>query len=407
MVTSYPPSLNGIANYSAKLCKAMVNVNKNLQILVLSDAQQNITSNDKIKVIKVWRRNSLLCPLTIFRGILKWKTNVIWLQHDYWLYGRNIYSIAFPTLLLMIRLINRPVVVTMHSVIPRKELTKTFFKKHRIGGLVLVVFYRWFVWLYTKLIDLLSSAVIVHQEIAKNVLISDYGFNVKKTVVIPHGVERFDDNRSLDQEEAKKRLGFSNKYVLLLFGQIRRGKGIEYAIKAMQKILTAHSSSVLLIAGLYDPCLSPESTGYLEELFTLSESMRLNDAVVFVKNLPEENVATYFAAADICLLPYTEDEILAASGPLSMAMSFAKPIVATRVRRFTELLRDKENALLVPPANPESLAEAIITLLERPELRSKFSYSLRATIEKLSWERVANQALAIINRICGLARERG
>ncbi len=388
-ISSYPPPPTGVAAYTARLCLALAALK--VEITVFTDTYDCYTGG--ISVIKAWSRNSFTYSLRLFNIIAQNSFDVVHIQHEYWLYGRGIYSVEFLFLLALLKLLAKPIVVTMHCVVPRGELSKAFFYKHGLGS-KLILIKRMYVVLYTKLIGSISSKVIVHSNIAKGILAGNYGFDWAKVSVIHHGIESFKANRQLSQESAKHKLGIFDEDMLLFFGQIRLGKGIERAIKAMEKVVQRRPSCCLVVAGKYDSILSPESAGYLDELVSLTKDLNLSDNVIFRTDISEADIPTYYDAADIFLLPYTESEIVAASGPLSIAVSKGKLIIATKIKRFLDTLRDGENSLLVPPSDSNCLADAILLLLENPELGKRLSQKLRKIVSARSWNRIASRTLA-------------
>ena len=70
-----------------------------------------------------------------------------------------------------------------------------------------------------------------------------------------------------------------------------------------------------------------------------------------------------FRQASIVVLPYIE---ATQSGVIPLAYSYAKPVVATRVGALAEVVDDGKTGRLVPPADSESLAAAIVELLRDP-----------------------------------------
>jgi len=392
IISSYPPPPTGVATYTSKLCSALAGLG--VKITVLSNTESS--SRSKVRVVRAWRENSVTYPLRVLGYVASGGFDIIHIQHEYWLYGRGFRSVMFPLLLLLLRLLKRPFVVTMHCVIPRMELSKDFFKRHRLGENMTVI-KRLYVVLYNKLVCLFASKVFVHLNIARDVLINDYAFNPKKVATIPHGADFV--GRRTDQEKAKKKLGLDGKYVLLIFGEIRRGKGIEYAINSMQGVLKETLPCILVVAGMHDPQISPESAGYLEELTTLTRDLRLESHIKFRTNLSDREVMLYFSATDVAIFPYIEDEIIAASGPMLTALGYGKPVTATKLRRFSDYLKDEENALIVPPADSSSLAEAVISLLRNGESRDKFSEFSRGLTKSLCWKEVAGKTVAMYNKL--------
>jgi glycosyltransferase involved in cell wall biosynthesis len=340
-----------------------------------------------VTVIKAWDEDDAAYPLKLFKQVALNGCDVIHIQHEYWLYGRGIHSMAFLLLMLLLKFLRKPVIITMHCIIPRSELTGAFFKKHRLGIRHARLKRGCFIF-YNVLIGIMASKIIVHSNMARQVLVNDYGIKSDKVIVIPHGSESF--NAELD-----RRVEDEDEKVILCFGEIRRGKGIEYAIDAMPKVLERNTSCRLLVAGMYDTKISPESAGYLEELMARVEHLKLRDQVEFRTNITDEEVSLYFSKASIVIFPYVEDEIIAASGPLLTAMSFGKPIVATRLRRFTGYLVNGENSLIVEPANPTGLADAIISILRNDELRGKLSASALKYAREISWRIIAKRTLSV------------
>jgi glycosyltransferase involved in cell wall biosynthesis len=73
--------------------------------------------------------------------------------------------------------------------------------------------------------------------------------------------------------------------------------------------------------------------------------------------VPDEEVATYFAAADVVVLPYLR---ATQSGITQVALGLGVPMIASRVGGLPEAVREGENGLLVPPGDPAALAAAIV-----------------------------------------------
>jgi glycosyltransferase involved in cell wall biosynthesis len=385
MVSSYPPPPIGIATYTKFLCRALAS--RGVKVVVLSN--RTPIKKPGVTVVKAWD-GPTLSPLRLLKSIASVKPDIIHIQHEYWFYGRGVLSTLFPTVLVLLKALMRPIIVTLHCVIPRAELTGSFFEKHRLGNKMILA-KKLYLTFYNVLLNLLATRTIVHSNIAKDILIIDYAFNRRKLRVIPHGAHLTTNMCYINNWSEKS-------HKLLVFGQIRRGKGIEYIIRAMPEIMKA-APCKLIIAGLYNVDLSPESAGYLEEIRDLVMQLGLNGCVDFKLNVAEEKVKDLFSVASVIVLPYIENEIIAASGPVLTAMSFGKPIVATRLRRFTGYLRNGENALLVEPAKPSELAKAVISILSNGELRKRLSRSALKSVETISWRRVAKQTLSIYQEL--------
>jgi len=108
----------------------------------------------------------------------------------------------------------------------------------------------------------------------------------------------------------------------------------------------------------------------------LRRGLRTSGRVRLVGERPD--AAECAAAADVCVVPSRWEEAfcLAAAEPLVRG----RPLVATRVGALPELVRDGVTGLLVPPASPTELADAILHLLDDPELAATLGRAGRASM---------------------------
>ncbi len=104
--------------------------------------------------------------------------------------------------------------------------------------------------------------------------------------------------------------------------------------------------------------------------------------------VPFSEVAGYFAAADVLVLPYRH---VSQSGVLFLALAHGLPVVATRVGALPEVLRDGESGLLVPPESPRALAEALVRLFGDGDLRRRLAAGGRAVAARHAWPSIAER----------------
>lgn len=183
---------------------------------------------------------------------------------------------------------------------------------------------------------------------------------------------------TVEKAVARKRLGISAKNVILYFGYVRRYKGVMVLIEAMRRIQESASEigeTVLLIVGeFYD-----EEEKYRDRVRELNLESCIRFAADYVAN---EEVAQYFCAADVVVLPY-----LAAtqSGIAQIAYNFDKPLIATDVGGLAEVVIHEKTGFIIPPDDPQALAEAIIKFyLENRE--EEFSVNVKIEKRAYSWE---------------------
>ncbi len=113
--------------------------------------------------------------------------------------------------------------------------------------------------------------------------------------------------------------------------------------------------------------------------------------------IEEASIPTYFRAATVVALPYTNID---QSGAALTAMSLGTPLVASRIAGLEELITAAECGNLVPVGDPEALATGLETLLADPALRERMARNARYYAETaLSWDRIAEATLTTYHAI--------
>ncbi len=201
-----------------------------------------------------------------------------------------------------------------------------------------------------------------------------------RILITPHPPAR-GFGEPIDKEKAKSRLGLSGN-TLLFFGLIRNYKGLPGLLEALPLVLRRVDCTLLIVGEFYDgrgPCLN-----LINEL-GLASKVRLIDRFI-----PNDEVALYFSAADLVVLPY---ESATQSGIVPIAFAFERPVVATRVGGLPEAVRDGETGLLVEPRNPAALAGAIARFYEE-KMEPTFRHNILQH-EHFSWGELARTLEAL------------
>ena len=93
----------------------------------------------------------------------------------------------------------------------------------------------------------------------------------------------------------------------------------------------------------------------------------------------------YFLAADLVVLPYVS---ATQSGIVQIAYNYDRPVVSTNVGGLPEVVRDGETGYLVPPGDPQALADAIIRFFDTDRAQT-FTAAVALEKRKYSWDRLA------------------
>ena len=169
--------------------------------------------------------------------------------------------------------------------------------------------------------------------------------------------------------------------VLLFFGFVRPYKGLPILLQAMEKI-ASHLSVRLLVVG--------EFWGDRKPYDELADSLGISSKVTIVDEyVPNEELSKYFNAADLVVLPYIS---ASGSGVAQLAYGFGKPVVASDVGSLGEVIQDGVNGRLVPPGNPDALADAVIECLDERRLKGLHQEAAR-TKERFSWGKMIELVL--------------
>jgi hypothetical protein len=211
--------------------------------------------------------------------------------------------------------------------------------------------------------------------------------------VIPHGIP---DMPLESPAVARERLGIEARWMLLTFGLLAPGKGIEHVIAALPTILAEHPDALYVVLGATHPQLvRSEGEAYRERLAGLAAELGVQDRVLFLDRymaLPE--LLAFIAAADLYITPYlNQDQIT--SGTLAYAFGCGKPVISTPYWHAAELLADGRG-VLVPFSDAAAIARETIALLGDDGRRSELARRAWQAGRDMTWARVADRYVAAL-----------
>jgi hypothetical protein len=208
-----------------------------------------------------------------------------------------------------------------------------------------------------------SDALVVMTQRGQGILHNTYQVAREKIHVIPHGIP---DQPFVDPNFYKDQFGVAGRPMMLTFGLLSPGKGIEYGIEALPEILAHHPDLVYVILGATHPNLvRAEGETYRLSLERLAQSLGVENNVIFVNRyVDDQQLIEYIGAADIYLTPYLNPAQIT-SGTLAYCYGAGKAVVSTPYWHAEELLAG-ERGVLVPFRDGSAIAAAVTGLLSEP-----------------------------------------
>lgn len=165
-------------------------------------------------------------------------------------------------------------------------------------------------------------------------------------------------------------------------GLFRYKKGLVHLFKALAS-LDGGLDYTLLMAGDY---FAPED----REAHTRAlERHGLTARTVMTGRIPPERMGDYLRLFDVVVYP----SLFSEGCPISLleAMALGRAVIASRVAAIPEIIRDRENGLLVEPGSSSEIAAAVLELVREPALAARLGEGARRTALELNGEREARQ----------------
>jgi len=208
--------------------------------------------------------------------------------------------------------------------------------------------------------------------------------HTQTVTVLPNAadVESFD--KQVDVLALKASLGLEDKFIIVYTGTLQVWYALEDIIAALPFVLSEVPSAYLLIAG------EGQAREALEDL---ALRLGLSGKVRFLGYINHNKIPELLSIADVAVAPYKEVGMPFFNSPIKLFeyLGAGKAIVATNLGQITEIVKDRQTALLVKPGSKEEFANAIVRLARDVQLRNFLEKNAKREAQKYSWTNYAGQ----------------
>ncbi len=365
-VSTYPPRECGIATFTSNLTDAIFKLygepsekGKDVQIVALSDEGEEYRYGKEVLFEIRAHNRSDYRKAADFLNLSE--TDLVCIQHEFGIFGGDDGSF----ILSLAENLKKPIALVLHTILdkPGENQKKVLSQLCSLS---------------TKIIVLANKGV----ELLKDV----YDVPEEKIKMISHGAP---DVPFLDPSYYRDDFQMGGREVMMTFGLIGPGKGIEVAIKSMVEVVKEFPEAIYLIVGETHPVIKRErGEEYRISLKRLVNKLDLEKNIIFHNRFVTlEQLIKYLVMADIYVTPYLSREQIS-SGTLSYAVACGKATVSTDYWYAEELLSD-ERGIIVPIGDEKALTEAVLKLLRDEQLRDRIRKRAYQYGRSMIWKEVA------------------
>ncbi len=238
-----------------------------------------------------------------------------------------------------------------------------------------------------------ANAVIAVSQYVANRIADQYGVSPDRIHVISNGIDTSVFTPPIYSASQRETKDNSAWCWVLYVGRLHIRKGILQLLRAFHLARQTNPALRLKLVG----------NGPLEETLRREcQRLSLSDVVEFSGLLEGAKLAQAYRSADIVCIPSLQE----GQGIVALeAQACGRPVIATLTGGLTEVVKDQQTGILVPPGEVESLAKAILKLSGNPSLRQKFGHNAAEWARSFAWENVLSPCLPLYEKMLAAARE--
>ena len=241
-----------------------------------------------------------------------------------------------------------------------------------------------------------AAAVVAVSEGVRRSIITDLGVGDDRVWTVPNGANT-EVFRPMDKLESRRSLGIRpTDRVICYVRSLAPWQGVRHLLAASARLKHKGVEQMVLILGT-----GPEES----HLKAYAEKLGISTSVQFVGAPSNSRVPVYVNAADVCTAPF---ETTRRASPIKIFeyLACGKPVVASDVDEVGSFLRQTGSGVVVEPANPEVLSEAIEWLFRHPAESDLMGLRGRAAVQRTrSWATTAAGVAGVLGKAVSRKRE--
>jgi glycosyltransferase involved in cell wall biosynthesis len=370
VIGNYLPRQCGIATFTTDLCEALegeLKGDNSIGAIVMDDTPDGYSYPSTVKFQIQATSHADYLRAAEFINVSDF--DAVILQHEYGIFGGKFGA----HIIHLLKSVRMPIITTLHTVLdePTDEQRAILLELSRY-----------------------SSRLVVMSAKAIGILKTVFNIAPEKVSFIPHGIP---DVPFVDSSYYKDQFGVERNKVILTFGLLSPGKGLEHMIEAMPRILDKHPDVVYLILGATHPHVR-KVTGeeYRHRLQQRVARLGIEQYVQFHNQFVTlDALCQYIGAADVYATPYLSPKQIT-SGTLAYTLGAGKAVVSTPYWYAQELCAGNRGKL-VPFGDEAALAREIANLfgddVARNALRKRAYHYCRPMI----WKEVARSYVRLVS----------
>lgn len=356
-VSTFPPRKCGIATYTTHLREAVQKARlwKGMDpVIVLSDEGNPIENCP-------WQwplqRDQQKAYVQMAQRVNKSNISIVSLQHEFGIFGGE----AGCYILDFIRHLQKPLVTTFHTVFAQPEEPYRSIQRE---------------------IARRSERIIVMNRQAIAYLRDAFQLPEEKIIFLPHGTPVPQPEM---REKYRKKWGWDKRKVIMTFGLLSRGKGIERVIDVLPQVVAKVPDVLYAIVGQTHPEVKKrEGETYRAQLLEMIRDRHLENHVQMIDRfLSEDDLVEAITACDLYITPYPGLQQIT-SGTLAYAVGLGRTVLSTPYVYAQDLLRGHEE-LLIPYEDSAGWEEKITRLLADPAMLKSWEEKIERIGKAMQW----------------------